>query len=94
MARELVCSDNDGFSLHADVRVLAQQRNRLEQLCRYITRPALSDEWVQIYTVGHVKLKLKTPWRDGTKYPVTSPLEFLQRLAALGLRPRLHRRRS
>ena len=32
----------------------------------------------------------KTPWRDGTTHLVTSPLEFMQRLAALVPRPRLH----
>lgn len=63
---------------------------RLEQLCRYITRPALSDERVQLNTVGQVELKLKTPWRDGTTHLVMSPLEFMQRLAALVPRPRLH----
>jgi hypothetical protein len=37
-----------------------------------------------------VVLKLKTPWRDGTTHLVMSPLEFMQRLAALVPRPRLH----
>jgi len=32
----------------------------------------------------------KTPWRDGTTHLVMSPLEFMQRLAALVPRPRLH----
>ena len=32
----------------------------------------------------------KTPWRDGTTHLVMSPLEFLQRLAALVPRRRLH----
>ena len=44
MARKLLCSDIDGFSLHAAVRVEAHERKRLEQLCRHITRPALADE--------------------------------------------------
>ena len=35
-------------------------------------------------------LKLKTPWRDGTTHLVMSPLEFMQRLAALAPRPRLN----
>ena len=35
-------------------------------------------------------LKLKTPWRDGTTHLVMSPLEFMQRMAALVHRPRLH----
>jgi hypothetical protein len=35
-------------------------------------------------------LELKTPYRDGTSHLVMSPLEFMQRLAALVPRPRLH----
>ena len=35
-------------------------------------------------------LQLKTPYRDGTTHLVMTPLEFLQRLAALVPRPRLH----
>jgi len=37
-----------------------------------------------------VVLKLKTPCRDGTTHLVMSPLEFMQRLAALVPKPRLH----
>jgi hypothetical protein len=37
-----------------------------------------------------VVLKLKTPWHDGTTHLVMSPQEFMQRLAALVPRPRLH----
>jgi hypothetical protein len=70
--------------------VEAHDRKRLEQLCRYITRPALSDERIQLNAAGQVELKLKTPWRDGTTHLVMSPLEFMQRLAALVPRPRLH----
>ncbi len=51
---------------------------------------ALSDERVQINAAGQVELKLKTPWRDGTTHLVMSPLGFMQRLAALVPRPRLH----
>ena len=76
------------------MRVQAHDRKRLEQLCRYITRPALSDEQVRLNTAGQVELKLKTSWRDGTTHLVTSPLEFMRRLAALDPRPPLHRRLS
>ena len=34
MARQLLCSDIDGFSLHAAVRCAADDRHALEQLCR------------------------------------------------------------
>jgi hypothetical protein len=37
-----------------------------------------------------VILQLKTPWRDGTSQLKLAPLVFLQRLAALVPRPRLH----
>ena len=69
---------------------LTDDRQALEQLCRYITRPALANERVQTNAAGQVVLKLKTPWRDGTTHLVMSPLEFMQRLAALVPRPRLH----
>ena len=52
---------------------------------RYVTRPALANERVQINSAVHVVLKLKTAWRDGTTHMVMSPLQFLQRLAALAL---------
>ena len=72
------------------MRCGADARQRLEQLCRYITRPALANERVQCNGAGQVVLKLKTAWRDGTTHIVMSPLEFMQRLAALVPRPRLH----
>ena len=38
--KQNLCADIDGFSLHAAVRCGADDRHGLEQLCRYITRPA------------------------------------------------------
>ena len=72
------------------MRVEAHDRKRLEQLCRYITRPALSDERVKVNAAGQVELKLKTPRRDGTTHLVMTPLVFMRRLSALLPRPRLH----
>ncbi len=70
-------ADIDAFSLHAAVRVDAHDRKQLVQLCRYITRPALSDERVQVNAVGQEELMLKTPWRDGTTPLVMTPLVFM-----------------
>ena len=78
-----LCADMQGCSLHAAVRCAAADRKALEQLCRYITRPALANERVQTNAAGQVVLKLKTPWRDGTTHLVMSPLEFMQRLARI-----------
>ena len=85
-----LCVNAHGFSLHAGVRCEAADRQGLEQLCRYITRPAISNERLSINAKGQVVLKLKTPWRDGATHIVLEPLEFMQRLAALVPRPRLH----
>jgi len=52
------------------VRCGADDRQALEQTCRYITRPALANERVQTNATGRVVLKLKTPWRDGTTHLV------------------------
>jgi hypothetical protein len=55
-----------GFSLHADVAALGHEREKLERLCRYITRPALSIQRLSLTSQGDVVYQLKTPYRDGT----------------------------
>lgn len=88
--RKVLCAAAHGFSLHAAVRCGADQRKQLERLCRYITRPALANERLSRNGKGQVVLKLKSPYRDGTTHIVMHPQEFMQRLAALVPRPRLH----
>ena len=39
-----------GFSLHAGVACEAPEREKLERLCRYITRPAVSTERLSLTT--------------------------------------------
>ena len=50
----------------ASAVLVCREWQALEQLCRYITRPALANERVQTNAAGQVVLKLKTAWRDGT----------------------------
>ena len=40
-----------GFSLHAGVAAKANQRDRLERLCRYITRPAIAGNGLKSFSV-------------------------------------------
>ena len=56
------------------MRCAADDRQALEQLCRYITRPALANDRVQTNAAGQMVLKLKTRWRDGSTQLVMSPL--------------------
>jgi hypothetical protein len=72
-----------GFSLHAGVAAEAEQREKLERLCRYIARPALSSERLSRLPDGRIRYALKTPYRDGTSHVIFEPLDLLARLAAL-----------
>jgi Asp-tRNA(Asn)/Glu-tRNA(Gln) amidotransferase A subunit family amidase len=85
-----LCTKLHGFSLHAAVRWGADQRKELEHLYRYITRPAIANERLKRNRAGDVVLQLKSAFKDGTTHIVMAPLEFMQRLAALVPRPRLH----
>jgi hypothetical protein len=72
------------------VRWRGDQPKELELLCRYITRPAIANERLKRNRAGQVVLQLKSPYKDGTTHIVMEPLEFMERLAALVPRPRLH----
>ena len=85
-----LCANAHGFSLHAAVCWGADQRKELEHLCRYITRPAIANERLKRNRAGDVVLQLKSAYKDGTTHLVMATLEFMQRLAALVPRPRLH----
>ena len=68
------CVNAQGFSLHAEVCCAADQRKKLEHLCRYITRPAIANERLTLNRAGDVVLQLKSPYHDGTTHVVMSPL--------------------
>jgi len=65
-----------GFSLHAGVATNANERTKLERLCRYITRPAVSTRRLSMTRNGRVRYELKTPWRNGTTHVIFEPLDF------------------
>ena len=79
-----------GFSLHAGVMARADERQKLERLCRYISRPAVSEKRLSLTTNGNVRYQLKTPYRDGTTHVIFEPLDFIARLAALVPKPRVN----
>ena len=80
--------NRDGFSLNAAVSCRPHQRDRLERLCRYITRPPLALDRLTTQETGKVVYELKHPFNNGTTHFVFEPLEFLAKLAALVPRPR------
>ena len=77
----------EGFDLHANVGVSANDRTGVELLCRYGLRPPFAQERLRLRSDGRVALELKTAWHDGTRELIFEPLEFLERLAAIIPRP-------
>jgi len=80
----------DGMSLHADVAVPARDRRRLERLCRYVARPPLAHDRLELRPDGRLALRLKTRWRDGTTHILMERHELLERLVPLIPPPRAH----
>jgi hypothetical protein len=79
-----------GFSLHCGVAAAAHQREKLERLCRYISRPAVAIERLSLTRQGNIRYRLKTPYRNGTTHVIFEPLDFIARLAALVPTPRVN----
>jgi hypothetical protein len=59
-------------------------------LCRDILRPPVAETRLQRLTDGRVLLTLKGAWSDGTTHVLFSPIELLEKLAALIPRPRIN----
>ena len=51
-----------------------------------MARPSVMEKDLS-YENNEIKLKLKTPWKDGTDHLLFSPMEFIERLCALIPRP-------
>ena len=79
-----------GFSLHAGVAAQAREGRKPERLCRYISRPAISEKRRSLTPSGNIRYQLKTFCNDGTIHVIFEPLDFIARLAALVPKPRVN----
>jgi hypothetical protein len=84
------CVNVSGFSLHANVCIPAKARRLLENLSRYVARPAVATERLSILPDGRVSYRLRHKWRDGTTHVLFEPLELVEKLAALVPPPRFN----
>jgi hypothetical protein len=85
-----LCASLGGFSLHAKVRLEADDYDGRERLARYLARPAIASERLSLDEHGRVVYRLRRHWKDGTRAIVFQPLDFIARLAALVPRPKSH----
>ncbi len=84
------CARVHGFSLHANTAIPAHRRDQLERLMRYTGRGAVALERLEQDTHGDLLYPFTHPWSDGTTGIRLSPLELLEKLAALVPLPRVH----
>jgi hypothetical protein len=84
------CVHLRGLSIHANVAVPANDRNRLERLCRYAARPPVASERLSQLPDGRLLYALKHRWRDGTTHVCFTRAELMERLAALIPPPRFN----
>ena len=84
------CTSVQGFSLHANTQVPAHRRDQLERLIRYTARGAVSLERLTQDANGDLIYTFTHPWSDGTTGIRLSPMELIEKLAALVPLPRMH----
>ncbi len=70
-----------GFSPHAGVAARADEREKLERLCRYVSRPAISEKRLSLTWNRNVGYQLKTPYRDGATHVIFRAARHLRRCA-------------
>ena len=76
--------------MHANTQVPAHRRDQLERLIRYTARGAVSLERLAQDANGDLVYPCTHRWSDGTIGIRLSPLELLEKLAALVPLPRVH----
>ena len=76
--------------MHATTHIEVEDQAGLERLCCYVTRPPLAAGRLQCIEADPLTFCLKTPCSDGTTQLLLSPLELIEKLAALIPPPRLN----
>ena len=85
-----LCASVNGVNLQAATRITAGNRPRLEQLCRYTARSAISSERLEAMPDGRFCYHFKRLWHNGASEIVFDPLELVSRMAALVPPPRFN----
>lgn len=85
-----LCATAHGFSLHAATTARADDAVGREALCKYILRPPIARENIQLVAGDLVRLQLKRPFSDGTFALDRDPLSLLVRLATTVPPPHFH----
>ena len=82
-----------GFSLDASVRIEGADRAGRERLLRYCARPPFALDHLHQHDTAHLRYDIPKPRPDGPRALVLTPLELIDKVAALVPPPRVHRHR-
>jgi hypothetical protein len=85
-----LCASLDGFTLHAATCAGALDGPGREALVRYVLRPPIAQERLELQKDGLVRITLKRAYADGTALVDMDPLSLLCRLATSVPPPRFH----
>jgi len=77
------CVRVNGFSIHADTFVKEHRDQQLEKLIRYVARPPLSEERMELDENGEVIWHLKNIFSDGTEALKFSQIELIEKIASI-----------
>ena len=78
-----LCADNEGYNLQAAVRMRAGNREGLETLCRYVLRPSFAAERLEQLPDRRIAYGFRRRWEDGSSHVIFTPMELMEKLAAL-----------
>ncbi len=84
------CALVDGYNLHANVHIAANDRQGLEHLARYLARPPIAVDRLTQLDDGRLALRLKRAFSDGTEAVIFTPGELIEKLLVVVPRPRTH----
>ncbi len=80
------CCTADGYSLHANRSVAAKDREGLEKLCKYLCRPAVPADRLELVenpvNGRTIRIKLKTVKEGGITSVLVSPMDLVIRALA------------
>ena len=85
-----LCAMVNGFSLHAAVQIPRHRRDQLERLIRYTARSSVCMDRMSITETGDIIYELGSVWKNGITHVLLSPLELIEKLAALVPLPNMH----
>lgn len=85
-----LCASELGFSLHAATTAAAEDRRAREALVRYVLRPPIAQDRLELLPDDLVRIRLRRPFADGTTAIDLDPLSLLCRLCAAIVPPRFN----